>query len=77
MTTTYGWNHWNPPRVAFCTCGWTGRFLTIHVATAAIAIHLAEGIEGCDHAVAIEDDHQYITPPSEGMYPTGLETGKH
>lgn len=46
-------NHWNPARVVLCTCGWSGKFRTLAVANDAIAVHLEEGTEGCDHAVDI------------------------
>lgn len=50
---TYGPNHWNPPRVASCPCGWSA-FGTLSSVNRAAEEHLVEGTEGCDHAIAIE-----------------------
>lgn len=52
---TKGRNHWNPPRIALCTCGWSGTFTTLRITNDHVARHLAEGCEGCDHAAHIED----------------------
>jgi hypothetical protein len=50
---TYGPNHWNPPRTALCTCGWARKFPTLAATVPAVKAHIAEGCEGCDHAVDI------------------------
>lgn len=45
------------PRVGFCTCGWNTRTPNLHAMNRAIATHMEEGTEGCDHAVDIECDY--------------------
>lgn len=52
---------WNPQRSVICTCGWGSIFPTLRAANAAIAVHMKEGTEGCDHAVDIE-----VHIPKEG-----------
>lgn len=44
-----------PVRVVLCTCGWAGRYTTLAAANREIERHKAEGTEGCDHAVRIEE----------------------
>lgn len=48
---SHGANHWNPARLAMCCCGWAQRFPNLREANIGIDQHLAEGCEGCDHAV--------------------------
>lgn len=50
---TFGPNVWNPARAFLCTCGWGGRRPTLRAANAAVAEHLADACEGCDHAVDV------------------------
>jgi hypothetical protein len=42
-------------RSAVCVCGWAGVFDELKAAQAAYERHAAEGCEGCDHVVSIED----------------------
>lgn len=53
--TTYGPNHWNPPRVALCACGWVQTFLNLRAANIGAERHVADGCEGCDHVVCYAD----------------------
>jgi hypothetical protein len=46
-------NHWNPRRNAVCTCGWVGKG-TLSEVNALAEWHVADGCEGCDHAIYIE-----------------------
>jgi hypothetical protein len=48
-------NHWNPPRNAACVCGWSQNFANLKTAVRAAEQHLADGCEGCDHAVTFEE----------------------
>jgi hypothetical protein len=52
---THGKNHWNPPRLVSCCCGWVRRFPTLRAANVGSDEHIAEGCEGCDHVTAIEE----------------------
>lgn len=50
-------------RSAVCVCGWAGVFPGLRAAQAAFEQHEAEGSEGCDHAVQIEEhqpEHQPV-----------------
>jgi hypothetical protein len=50
----YGANVWNPPRIALCTCGWVGKGKNLKVVNELAEAHVANGCEGCDHAIYIE-----------------------
>lgn len=50
---TQGPNHWNPPRLASCTCGASHRG-TLREINAWFEQHKVDGTEGCDHAIYIE-----------------------
>jgi hypothetical protein len=46
---------YQPPRVALCTCGWAFRAKSLASINATVTAHLADGCEGCDHAIRIEE----------------------
>ncbi len=50
---TKGPNIWNPPRIVSCTCGWVGKG-TLNEVNRLAEAHVADGCEGCDHAIYIE-----------------------
>lgn len=45
---------YQPSRVALCTCGWVGKAKTLNAVNAMAEAHVADGCEGCDHAIYIE-----------------------
>lgn len=48
-------NIWDPARFALCTCGWSGKFPNMRAAERVASAHIADGCEGCDHAVRYEE----------------------